>query len=130
MKRCWPVIAAILFVSETGWAAGGGSHGAYATNPNVPGQYGFTFARTSRDEAAGVALANCGDGCEIVDVFSGGCGAYAIDEAQGITLGYASAASGKEAEAAAIKNCEALGGTDCNNGKCGCNVVRRRGGDK
>lgn len=130
MNRYWLVVAVILFVAEAGWA-GGGSHGAYAINPNVPGQYGFTFGRTSREQAEKVALGNCGDGCETVDVFSGGCGAYAIDEAQdGIVLGYASAKGSKDAQAGALENCKALGGTACKKGKYGCNVVRRRGGSK
>jgi len=124
MIRHLLILVFLLFVTPVSWAAGGMS-GAYAVNPDVPGQYGFTFNRNSREQAEKIALQRCGDGCEIVDVFSGGCGAYAIDEAQdGLVLGYASASSANEAKTAAVKNCEARGGTACKLGKSGCNGRR------
>jgi hypothetical protein len=118
-----------LFVIESGWAQSHAS-GAFAVNPDVPGQYGFTFGKDSPEEAEKYALHRCGGGCEIVDVYSRGCGVYAIDEAQdGIVLGYASSRDRDEAQAAALKNCEARGGTACKIGKTGCNF-RRRGSSK
>jgi len=130
MNRYWPVIAAILLITESSWAQRS-PYGAYAENPNVPGQYGFTFNRDSHEQAEKIALGNCGDGCEIVDVFHGGCGALAIDEAQdGMVLGYASAKGSKDARAGALENCAARGGTACKKGKYGCNIRRGSGNSK
>lgn len=123
MIRNWIVCAAALAFSTTGWAQG--MSGAFAINPDVPGQYGFTFNRSSAKQAEGIALKNCGDGCEIYDVFVGGCGAYAVDAAQdGAVFGYATAGSSRDAREAAVGDCETRGGTACKAGKSGCNGRR------
>lgn len=124
MKRIL-LLATIACIARSGWAANGGMSGAFAANPDVPGQYGFTFNRTSPQQAEKIALSRCGDGCEIVEVYSGGCGVYAIDAARDDqVLGFAAAGSREEAEAAAVSSCQAQGGSDCRVGKSGCNGRR------
>jgi len=115
----------IIASSATVSAAAGSLAGAFAVNPDRPGQYGFTFNRDSPRQAERLALRNCGDGCEIVKVFVGGCGAYAIDTAQdNIVLGFGAAPRRSQAKAVALKNCQALGGSACADGNSGCNGRR------
>lgn len=120
-------LSLFLVVSFTtaGVSAAGSLVGAFAVNPDQPGQYGFTFNRDSPRQAERLALRNCGDGCEIVKVFVGGCGAYAIDTAQNdIVLGFGAAPRRSQAKAVALRNCQALGGRACADGKSACNGRR------
>ena len=62
-----------------------------------------------------MALEECGEGCSIVERFSGGCVAFASDASEeSAACGWATGAgSESEAAAAALEECRTAGGTDC-----------------
>ena len=94
------------------------AHGAIAFGQDTRNQtvaYGFAWNYGSRDEAVEVAMNTClaGGGTECVELawFQNGCGALAVDQ-----YGMAQGKSGmslEQAEARALRTCEAAGGSGC-----------------
>ncbi|MCY3701508.1 MAG: DUF4189 domain-containing protein [Rhodospirillales bacterium] len=94
------------------------AHGAIAFGLTADGEavaYGFAWNYDAKDEAVHAALAACRDGgganCEEVAWFKNGCGALALDR-----FGYyggTGAMSQEQAEARAVRSCEASGGSGC-----------------
>jgi hypothetical protein len=97
-----------------------GDHGAIAFNPEEF-RAALTARYLSQDEADSGALKLCGKGCEIVLRFEGDnlCGALASGTNHLVGVG-----SGKPqslADSAAIDECRATGGTECEISLNGCN---------
>jgi len=94
------------------------AHGAIAFGQTADGEavaYGFAWNYDAKDEAIHAALTACraggGTTCEEVAWFANGCGALALDR-----FGYyggTSAMSQEQAEARAVRSCEAAGGSGC-----------------
>ena len=94
------------------------SHGAIAfgwANQDETVAYGFAWNYGSRDEAREVAMNAClvggGTACVELAWFQNGCGALAVDQ-----YGMAQGKSGmslEQAEARALRTCEAAGGSGC-----------------
>ena len=94
------------------------AHGAIAFGQDTRNQtvaYGFAWNYGSRDEAIGVAMNAClaGGGTDCVELawFQNGCGALAVDQ-YGMAQGK-SGMSMEQAEARALRTCEAAGGSGC-----------------
>ncbi len=115
--ECLAVAAsALLFFA--GPAQAQDAHGAIAfgwANQDETVAYGFAWNYGSRDEAVEVAMNAClaGSGTECVELawFQNGCGALAVDQ-YGMAQGK-SGMSMEQAEARALRTCEAAGGSGC-----------------
>ena len=115
--ECLAVVASalLLFASP---AHAQDAHGAIAfgrANQDETVAYGFAWNHGSRDEAREVAMNAClaGGGTDCVELawFQNGCGALAVDQ-----YGMAQGKSGmslEQAEARALRTCEAAGGSGC-----------------
>ena len=89
--------------------------GALAIDEGDCSRAGVAIGYESLVEAESVALEECGEGCSVVERFTGGCVAFASDESDGnAACGWATGGvSESEAAAAALEECHAAGGTDC-----------------
>ena len=76
---------------------------------------GLSAGHATTEEARQAALAHCGEGCSVVETFSGGCAAVATHEGEDSTLygWFLGAGSESEAISEALEACRARGGTDC-----------------
>ena len=90
-------------------------YGALAIDEGDCSRAGVAIGYESSVEADSVALEECGEGCSVVERFSGGCVAFASDASeQSVACGWATGAdSESEAVSAAMEECRAVGGTDC-----------------
>lgn len=59
--------------------------GALAIDSNQGSQYGFAHGYPNTSQASQRALNECGGGCQVVETFNSGCGAYAADQSRGST---------------------------------------------
>jgi hypothetical protein len=88
--------------------------GALAIDENQGDQYGFAYGYDQPNDAINRALNECGGNCQIVQTFSGGCAAYAADQASGSSVyGWATGSSGGEVQSAALQYCRNYGGSAC-----------------
>ena len=89
--------------------------GTLAVDEGDCSRAGVAIGYESRVEADSVALEECGEGCSVVERFTGGCVAFASDVSEGsAACGWASGAeSESEAAGAALEECRVAGGTDC-----------------
>ena len=89
--------------------------GALAVDESDCSRAGIAIGYESPVEAESVALEECGEGCSVVERFSGGCVAFASDKSEGsAACGWASGAGSEfEAAAAALEECRSAGGIDC-----------------
>ena len=76
---------------------------------------GLSAGHATIEEARQAALAHCGEGCSVVESFSGGCAAVATHEGEDSTIygWFVSAGSESDAMSEALDACHARGGTDC-----------------
>jgi hypothetical protein len=99
--------AVALFVSTAAGAAG-------SLAVNKCGVYGYSFGKSSVDEAEEVALQECGPGCSVVLHFENACGAFATDADQHCgAQGWGWAAARNRAEEIALSECANRGGGNC-----------------
>ena len=94
------------------------AHGAIAFGQTAGGEavaYGFAWNYDAKDEAIHAAMNACraggGTNCEEVAWFANGCGALALDRFG--HYGGTGAMSQEQAEARAVRSCEAAGGFGC-----------------
>ena len=94
------------------------AHGAIAFGQTAYGEsvaYGFAWNYGAKDEAIDAAMRACraggGTDCEELAWFQNGCGALALDQLG--HLGGTGAMSQEQAEAGALRRCEAAGGSGC-----------------
>lgn len=96
--------------------------GALAIDENQGQQFGFAYDYPSIGQAEQKAINECGNNCQVVLRFESGCAAYAADQQNGATAyGWGTADSGGAAQATAIAECQARGGTACIVRSWGCN---------
>ena len=76
---------------------------------------GLSAGYATAEEAQQAALAHCGEGCSVVETFSGGCAAVATHEGEDSTIygWFVGADSESEAISQALEACRERGGTDC-----------------
>ena len=104
---------------STGPAFGGTEsatgYGALAIDEGDCSRAGLAIGYESSVEADSVSLEECGEGCSVVERFTGGCVAFTSDESDGsASCGWAAGArSEPEAVSVALEECRAAGGTDC-----------------
>ena len=110
-------IAAVLLLAAAP-ARAHDAHGAIAFGHIAQDEavaYGFAWDYPSRDEAQEAAMNACLDSggweCTVLSWFQNGCGALAIDQ-YGMAQGKG-ARSHEQAEARAVRTCEAAGGVGC-----------------
>jgi hypothetical protein len=114
MKRSAESVAAIaavlalsFFVSPIAGAAG-------SIAVNKCGAYGYSYGKSSADEAEETALQQCGPGCSVVLHFENACGAFATDADQRCgPQGWGWASTRHGAEEIALNECAGHGGGDC-----------------
>jgi hypothetical protein len=124
METAWHRIAGALLVMVSGcgypvdiekWLPDigvEGDHGAIALDAaNMNGALTARFP--SQQEADAKALRLCGEGCEIVLRFEGKNACGALASAPNGRYGVADGDVKAETEAAAIQQCQAVGGNDC-----------------
>ncbi len=118
MKKNAKFIAVILFFVS--FHAFG--DGALAIDKNHGEKSGWAVNFSTTFEAQSRALDKCGFGCYIVVTFSGGCAAYAADQAYGSMIyGYASGFPTRtDAESGALNECRKRGGEICRIRVWGC----------
>src|SRR5690606_2448920 len=88
--------------------------GALAIDGNQGKSYGFAYGYSSASEASNRALSECGRGCSVVKVFSGGCAAYAADQSSGSTVyGWATGPNVSHVKSSALQYCRSQGGSQC-----------------
>lgn len=111
MRKILPVLTALVAFS---CASSVSADGALAIDNNQGDQYGFSYNYPSSGAAQDKALAECGSGCSIVETYSGGCAAYAADQASGSTVyGWGTASDSSQAQNTAMQYCQNSGGTQC-----------------
>ena len=73
---------------------------------------GLSAGHATLEEAQQAALAHCGEGCSVVETFSGGCAAVATHEGEDSTIygWFVGAGSESEAISEALEACRARGG--------------------
>ena len=115
--KTWVVVAAAGLVLT---ACGGGSdspkpYGAIAFNASAPSAT-IVSNFISQEKANVAAVTRCGgDGCVVIQEFSGkgSCAALATGGGSALVWGTASAATQADAEAGALQACTSKGGVSC-----------------
>ena len=118
LKHCSAAIIAASLIVFAGQVRAQDAHGAIVVGQTADGDsiaYGFAWNYGANDEATAAALNAClgsgGTNCEELARFRNGCGALALDQ-----FGHAGgtgAMSQEQAEAGALRRCEAAGGSGC-----------------
>ncbi len=112
------MMAAVVLLLAAVPARAQEAHGAIAFGQAHQAQavaYGFAWGYSARDEAQEAAMTAClsggGSDCTVLARFQNGCGALAVDQ-YGMAHGRG-ARSLEQAEARALRTCEAAGGVGC-----------------
>ena len=118
LKHCSAAMIAALLIVFAGQVRAQDAHGSIVVGQTADGDsiaYGFAWNYGVKDEATAAALNAClgsgGMNCEELARFRNGCGALALDQ-----FGHAGgtgAMSQEQAEAGALRRCEAAGGSGC-----------------
>ncbi len=102
-------IIVFSFISVNAYAVG-----ALAIDSNQGNSYGFSYGYPSSSEASNRALNECGSGCSVVKVFTGGCAAYAADQSPRSTVyGWATGPTSGQVQSSALQYCRNSGGSQC-----------------
>jgi|688.fasta_scaffold363720_2 hypothetical protein len=114
-------ILALLLTLAAGHAM---AAGALAIDTLQGEKYGFSFNHPSVDQADQRSMRECGADCSVVLRFSGQCAAYAADQTKGSNAyGWGTGTTSANAQARAMSECQAKGGSSCKVRAWGCDAI-------